>query len=323
MIGIILGVIGIVITCAFGLYSIWIYKKSKNTVSLQFRNRECYSLFSEDVNRLNIEISYNKKPLSNTLILLKARLINNGKVDIDKNRIFNPLKIKSNSDFKWLEATITSHSIGATTDIQISNKNEIQIEWDLLKKDEYIEIEALAENIGSDNSESEKAIEFYNGLVFDYRITDLNSIQNEKQLPTNEKRKNRIYKLAKVVGSIALFFGIIVLLSEIFPTYQIFPQRHIIKYGIHDGKKVKVATIKSKSAEQLQITIDNTEEELELSIKEFNEKYKIVDIKKFSISPNETIILRIFGGIYTGLGLILLILVYLRQKITNSKKRLS
>ena len=61
MIGIILTIVGIIISIGFGIYSIWSYRKSKRNISLEFQAKECYSLFKEDVNRLNIELILERK----------------------------------------------------------------------------------------------------------------------------------------------------------------------------------------------------------------------------------------------------------------------
>jgi hypothetical protein len=222
MIGTILGIVVILITIGFGIYSVVIYKKSRKTVNLEFENKECYSLFRDDVNRLNIELTYNKKPITNTLILLKARLKNNGQVDIDKNRIYNPLKVISNSDFKWLEATITSKPDGASASIEIIDSYNIQINWDLLKKDEFIDIEALSETTENKELGEEKSVVFYNNLKFDYRITDLSSIRKEKQVTSSTRRHNYIMKLAKFTGIATIIFGSVFLFFEIFPKYSFF-----------------------------------------------------------------------------------------------------
>ncbi len=173
-----IGLIGISLTIMFGIYGVYTYLKTRKKVKLNFQNKECYSLFRDDVNRLNIEVNYNNKPFNAGLILLKARLTNNGQIDIDRQRVHNPINIVCDKNYKWLEARITFHPNGANTDIIINKENKVQINWDLLKSGEYIEIECLVEIIDNE-SDDEKAVNFYNGITFDFRITDLNTISKE------------------------------------------------------------------------------------------------------------------------------------------------
>ena len=49
-----LTILGLVLTVLFGIYSIYTYRKTNKKVSMGFENKECYSLFRDDVNRLNI-----------------------------------------------------------------------------------------------------------------------------------------------------------------------------------------------------------------------------------------------------------------------------
>jgi hypothetical protein len=180
MVGIIVGVVGIILTIGFGIYSVLGYKKNRKKISLEFKKVQCYSLFKNDVARLNLEISYNNEVLSNALILLRARIINNGHTDIDENKVFKPLKLISQEEFIWLDAKSIIEPNGSTTKVQIISKNEIQIEWDLLKSDEFIEFEAIVKVSDNLSTVTDETSVFLNGITFDYRITDLNTIHKEK-----------------------------------------------------------------------------------------------------------------------------------------------
>lgn len=275
MIGVILGILGILITIGFGIYSVMVYKKSKKSVNLEFENKECYSLFKDDVNRLNIELSYNKKPITNTLILLKARLRNNGQVDIDKNRIYNPLKIISNSDFQWLEATITSKPDGVAASIDIVDSQKIQINWDLLKKDEFIELEALSETTENKKLDDEESVEFYNSLKFDYRITDLNSIHKEKQVSSKMRSHNYVSKLTKTTGFFSIILGSIFLFFEIFPKYTFLPEVQEVSYLMVKDSIDSSGYISSHKPNHIRVKIVGSDNKEYLTVSEFNSKYKL------------------------------------------------
>lgn len=312
MIGTILGILGILITLVFGGYSIWVYKKSKKNVSLEFRNKECYSLFREDVNRLNIEIVYNKTALNNTLVLLKATLLNTGHIDIDQNRIYKPLKIKSSETYKWLEATVTGSPSGAQTNIQLLNEQEVEITWDLLKQNESIEIEALVEITGKLGKEVEKGNDFFNNLTFDYRITDLNSIHKEKQISSSSRFRSIYNKFTKVTGVISILVGIIFLSFELFPELN-FMDKQVVSYAIKKDNNELVSIISSKSSGEITLQLEGDKKQ-EFSVEEFNKSYKIQRIEKTTSDPENSLFHRIIGIVYVIMGAILLILQWRRKR---------
>lgn len=317
MIGTILGILGVVITLGFGGYSIWVYKKSKKNVSLEFRNKECYSLFSEDVNRLNIELIYNKTTLNNTLILLKAKLINNGHVDIDKNRIYTPLKIKSSDVYNWLEATVTSAPRGAKTNIELLSGQEVELNWDLLKQNEYIEIEALVEIVGKLEKDEEKGTDFYNNLSFDYRITDLNSIQKEKQI-SNSKRSRSIYnKVTQIMAIITVIIGVVFLSFEFFPQLN-FMEKQVVSYAINKDNNELVTLIASENPNEITLTIEGNTEKQKITVKEFNKSYQLKGIKRTSIDPKGSTLNRVIGIIYIIMGGFLFYIKRKKKKVANN-----
>jgi hypothetical protein len=308
MIGTILGILGIIITLGFGGYSIWVYKKSKKKVSLEFRNKECYSLFREDVNRLNIELIYNNTALNNTLILLKAKLINNGHVDIDKNRIYTPLKIISSDIYNWLEATVTSAPKGAKTSIELLSGQEVELNWDLLKQNEYVEIEALVEIVGELEKEDEKGTDFYNNLSFDYRITDLNSIQKEKQISNSSRSRDIFKKTTKLMGILTIIIGVVLLSLEFFPKLN-FMEKQVVSYAINKDNNELVTIISSKNPNEITLTIDGNTEKI--TVKEFNELYQLKGIKRTSIDAKRSRFNSVIGIVYIIMGGLLL---YLNRK---------
>lgn len=323
MTGNILGLIGIILTIVFGIYSIWAYKKSKRKISLELKNEQCYSLFRDDVTRLNIELIYNKKTLTNPLILFKAKIINNGSVDIDKNRIFKPLKIISSKEFNWLEAKTIAQSSGSLSIINILKPNELQIEWDLLKSGEYIEFEALIEIIDRQKLSYDKTNDFYNGLKFDYRITDLNNILKENKTPKKTPFEF-LLKNIKIVASFSLMFGTLLFITEYYPEIRILPVQNDIILNINNGNIRVKGSIESKLSDHIQVRLSDSKEKINVSVNEFNKQYKIVNIDKVRVSFYDSLINKIFGVLLIICGSLLLILDFTRtqiiKKIRNLKK---
>lgn len=320
MIGTILGIFGILITIGFGILSVVIYKKSRKNVNLEFENKECYSLFRDDVNRLNIELSYNKKPITSTLILLKARLRNNGQVDIDKNRIYNPLKVISNSDFRWLEATITSKPKGASASVEILNRQEIQINWDLLKKDEFIEIEALSETTDNKMKGEEMSVNFYNSLKFDYRITDLSLIHKEEQVLSKMISYNSLMKSVAWTGVITIVVGCILLFFNILYKYSILPETQEVAYILEKDSTEISGHISSDKPNQIKIKKLKSEDEESITVSEFNSKYKLNGIDSTAPDSKKSRSYGVTGITYIIMGSLLFFLqLLLKRKMKKSR----
>jgi len=323
MLGNILGILGIAFTVLFGIYSIWTYRKSKRKVSIELKNEQCYSLFKDDVTRLNIELIYNKKVITNALILFKARIVNNGQVDIDKNRVFKPLKIISQNDFSWLEARLTYQPSGSTTSISLLNSNEIQIEWDLLKSTEYIEFEALIEINTSLESDDNKTSTFYNGLSFDFRITDLNNIQKEnKNRPKN--LANFVFKNTYYFSAVVIIFGALFLINEYIPSFRFLPDNKIVVMNIDNGKKQIKGYFDTQGDETLTICSVEDKSKTNISIAEFNKTNKITAIEKTIVSRKNILLNKIIGFLYIGMGLLLISLrAWVAVSLKKRKKKMS
>lgn len=135
MTGIILGILGLIVTIVLGYYSIILTRKSRQITSLTFKNVECFSLFSSVIRKLKIDVNYNDKKIEHPLILFKGEIINTGSLDIDKASIYEPLKLISSEHFNWIEINLLKESKKTNSEIVKINNKEIQICWDLLKRE--------------------------------------------------------------------------------------------------------------------------------------------------------------------------------------------
>ena len=320
MIGTILTFIGLLLTIVFGIYSIWTYRKSKKGVCLEFKNVQCYSLFRDDVTRLNIEIIYNKISVSNTLILFKGKLINTGQFDVDKNRIFDPLKVNITKNFEWLEVRPTSTPGNSTSTIKILTSNQIQIDWDLLKIGEYIEFEALV--VDNSSNKEESTIVFYNGITFECRITDLNNVVKEDMFP-NSASDNFFDKLFNLLPYFLMIFGIYILISEYYGYIEFTPKVINIEYKVDNGKSKRVVIIQPIDGNNIQIRDVNSDEKSRVSVDNFNQTYEIEKIERLHRLEFDRVINLIFGYLLISVG-ILRMIFYLVSKILKkaSKEKL-
>lgn len=310
-----IALISIILTIVFGIPSyFFLFRRSKNLVSLEFEKFSCYSLFrSTDINRLNIELKYNKKLIKNRIVLLVASISNNGQLDIDKNRIFSPLRITTNKNFKWLDATTvyfySKNSKRSKTNCKIIDDQSIEIDWDLLKKGENILIEGLAEVKDSGHRFDFKDDDFFDSLIFDHRITDLKSV---KKIKNEESNTSIIYKanrlLFKHVGKfflVAVLGGIIILTLDLVPEFNKYIYSTTMEYVISDGVEEKTVYISQGSdTDKLQVKYKDSDDILRIPFSEFYEKYTIKNVKEKPISTFSRIFSKIAGSLYIITGIL-------------------
>ncbi len=296
MTGIILAIVGLILTLIFGIYSVRNNKKSQKKISISFEKKECYSLFKEDINRLNIDINYKGKTIDNYLILFKATITNNGNLDIDKSRIFSPLKIIIDKNFKWLETNISEITNGVNADIKNITDNILELNWDLIKKNEKIEFEALIE-IPQNKEIEEITEEFYKSISFDFRITDLNKIDKIIDSNSKEIRRKKSKQKVAVMSIIMLLFGLALFFSPEAPKYlSILPISQSIEYSLKSNDTTVSVTIKAKDSNQMQLKNKDIDEEI--SISEFNKKFQIQKVNSIIDENKSKLLSRILGITY-------------------------
>lgn len=294
MIGNILGVAGLVLTIAFGIYSIWVAKKTDKKVSLGLERKECYSLFKREISRLKIDIKYNNNSIDNYLILFKGVLINNGKTDIDKSRIYKPLHIKTKKEFKWLETNVYEKPNGSSVSFNKVNDTTIELSWDLLKTKEKIEFECLIE-VPNSIVLDEISDNFYESLSFDFRITDINKIDKLSEINSSEKRKQKSKKMLLFMGIFTLIAGLYIFFSPDIPAkLALIKTKQEIEYCFSNNKDTVYTTINSKNDQT--VVFKHNDVEVEKNIQDFNKSYDLIKINKTIREPDY--FSRIMGVIY-------------------------
>lgn len=315
MIGTLIGIAGLILTLIFGIYTIWIAKKSKRKVSLGLEKKECYSLFKKEISRLNIDIKYGGDTIDNYLILFKGTLLNNGQTDIDKSRVYKPLQIKTKTEYEWLETNLYESPEGATVNLKKINKNTIELSWDLLKKQEKIEFESLIEIPQSIEIE-DISDDFYDSLVFDFRITDVNEIQKLSEVNQKEKKKNRAKRKLLGMSVFTFLAGLYITFSPELPEkFSLFKTSKEIEFELIYKTGIVYSSLKPINTEKIEVNIDNLKEEK--SVKEFNNEFRINRIKSLKITEGSILSNRLMGGSYLILS-ILTILLYFKKKTTTN-----
>lgn len=313
--GVILGVLGLIFTIVFGIYSIKQNKRFQKKVALSFRKKECYSLFREDINRLNIQVHYQEKALDNYLILFKGIITNEGNLDIDNSSVYKPLMIKTQDAFKWLEVNILEKPDGSNIEILKSTPNSIEIKWDLLKSKEKIEFEALVEVLNHEELEGVSE-EFYQTIDFDFRITNLNEVDKVQELTYKEKRGKKIWIQSLVFGTFSIIAGLNMTLTPYIEKWTLFSRSFPLetRYEIIELNDTSYVTIRAKSTDLIEVQDINNNKKRVLTLSDFNTRIDHIKISSFDDDKRNLSIV-LLGGVYLLMGMLLIILGYdIRRK---------
>lgn len=288
MLEIIIGVIGVILTLGFSIYSIKRMKKSAPKVELTFAKDECFSIIDESYNDLGLDIKYKGEKITNSIILLKATLRNSGTQDVDKNLIFQPLKIITTENYKWLEAKVKSSPENSNIDVSINATNELILNWDLLKENESLGFEMVIEEVHKTENEFPSTINFYDNLKFEHRITNLKNIIKDSYNTTLKKRSMKIFITWLFVGLLYLAVGV----SAIFIP-NIKGLQDII-YSVQYQNTVINVKINPQLDNLLKLENIDKNEKIELGVDKFNKDYKIqsVELQK---DERRSLFMRILG----------------------------
>lgn len=175
---IILSVLGLILTALSIILLFYNYYKAK--ITFIFENS--IPLFDSLTNSFNgLSIKYKDNTINQGLILISGYLVNDGKKDINKNMIDEPLSILFSSDYKIHEINISDKSEGFEPKIEVDeDQTKIVIDWTLFRKNEYLKIEILIEipieQISNNRSEINLKYQIQNNLKFYHRISDTEKI---------------------------------------------------------------------------------------------------------------------------------------------------
>ncbi len=274
-----IGIIGVILTAGFSIYSLRKMKKTTPKIELSFSKNECFSLIDESYNELGLDIKYKGNKITNSVILLKAIIKNTGSLDIDRNLVFSPLKIISLPQYKWLEAKIVSTPIDANIELKISTPNELTLIWDLLKENEWIEIEMVIEETEKPQNEVPSTVNFYDNIKFEYRITNLKNIKKDSYSVSFQKINNRFFKIWFSLGLIYLIMGVTL------PTLPFLLNRQNLVYVVRFDNSTSKLELTPKKDSLLKIKNLENLEENEINIKDFNVNYEILSIETQKENP--------------------------------------
>jgi len=285
---------------------------------LQFKRNECFSLFDSAIERLKIDIKYLDKEVKNPLILFRGELVNEGTLDIDKSSIYEPLIITVSENYEWLEINSIESDNNINSSFSKISKSEIEIKWDLLKKGENLEFEALVETKKKDskNKSTNEYIDFYNSLEFKCRITNLDKVECSDRYESEESISKFKRFIIPEAMSLSLIFLFILLpfTNKYFQTTKDFAN---IYYEIHDKKGDSIFISQIIPVEENLIFLKGINGKKEkITTETFNAKYGI----KKATNVKEALLSKIVKIV--GIILSLMIFIHIVARFLPKRKKI-
>jgi hypothetical protein len=185
----ILSILGIIVSLLFGAWGIYLAVSRRYPGEITFVREQTIPLFDAIVKNLpEMAVLYKTNPVSPNVVLLRGSLINTGSRDISSLMVERPISLRLPEGSRWLSATVISRSRDVKASVKIVEPRSISFENGLLRRNEFIRFQALADmsNKGSDAEEASARREEYfkDSLHFDHRIQDTGSVKSFELLPS-------------------------------------------------------------------------------------------------------------------------------------------
>lgn len=262
----ILSTIGLIATIGFGIWGIIIAINKRYPGRITFVEENAIGLFNSIIKSFpEIKLQYNSSPISEQMIYLKASFINTGSRDLSTKDSAQKLKIELPNDYKWINCKITRHSKDIECNLT-NNNREIIFDFDLLRKNEFIQFEAFAEI----KNTVRPALTFRKSLSFSHRIP--NTAKIDKQIYLDEDQiKNKRYNFKK-----KLFLTTLLLLMTVGITaYNYIKKTSELEYKyLSDGKEY-IVKISTEGIDKININDSKNNFNKTMPINEFNSQTKL------------------------------------------------
>jgi hypothetical protein len=242
-------IISIALTIFFGILAIFAFidqKRSKYSIS--FGLIESYS-FMKKLDSIDVKLTHKNIEFDNALVL-KTVFCNNGKEDIDNYRIKKPISIILPQNYQCLDFAISDKENLSKASASKIKDNEMMLRWELLKPGESIKTEAFItyKNTGETN-EPITAINFFDSITLDYRITNIGKIKKTQPRELKLKRLFFLFYLA-LFGCILLLLGI--------PELTNLGQRYALNYDfVLNGDTTNTYFISPKNSNEIKVFKSN------------------------------------------------------------------
>ena len=248
--------IGIIVTICSIILTFFTISNKK----IRYWQVEAESIFSNRIKEIkHLKILYNDEEISDNVIILKTIIENNGKKDIDKSIIYEPMKISFNESIELIDAEIIDSPGGI---ILSKDKNSIIFRCDLLKKKEFVIIKILlkVKNEKLQTIKSDELLKKYTNIS--YRITDIDKV---KKINYTKAILKKISKDQLIIFSIlACFFYLMIFIGFSLDSYQVRYESPLLTEQYY--------SLKGKSKNTIKIYGDN--EKKIVTLDEINEAQK-------------------------------------------------
>ncbi len=222
-----IGILGLPLS----IFGIYITYKFRTKIQLHYYQHASISLLSTLKNdNSDLKIYFKNNEIADNIVLYRASLINTGLTDIDKSISYSPVTFVAPENFRIMDFKIVGTSTNVNGVIHYTEK-EALIEWDLLKKDEYLKFESILEYKSiAKNKFIDAGSRFRNNIKFNHRISNLREI---KEL----KIEQRIPIWKKIILAIIIFIAISffawTFLKLLDPNYRVFYTSDSVPFEIN------------------------------------------------------------------------------------------
>ena len=233
-------VLSIALTVLGILLSVLLYqlqKKKKYPSKLNYSILECsrfLSTITEGFNDLSLKL--NDALITNNIYYTRLVVFNTRMSDVCADGNIGGIRFKLDNQSKWVSAQIKSESDNVDAGIQICNdaSDTMILNFSLLKKDEFVIIEALMEAKNSLLSSDGE------GLSLSHRIPELDKLTYLSSVSRRE------YELRR--KSFRLKMGYVILCVLLLIVSLLIPDRGMVQYKNNlDGKRYSVSVDKDEN----------------------------------------------------------------------------
>jgi competence protein ComGC len=293
--GLLWTIIGITATIIVGYITIRIASKDSKTmqqqVKLSFIKQGAFSLYRELVEGIDgFEITYSGNPVKKGLYLVRSTLINSGNVDLDSKNIYKALSLEFPDGCEIISCEIVNKSKDVNANYEIIDKKSIELKWDLLKVNEFINLNYFVQL-------NENPPEILEKPQFTHRIANLKDISIEKfphfdyDMFMYDFKTNKGYLYFSIAILLIAFFVSICIIMDIPSLTSDFKQIHY--YMSDNTGKTTIVKITPYGNNMVKLYNVNTKEKIKLMSDELFKQY---EFKSFVIynTPFAYFILAIF-----------------------------
>ena len=144
-----IGILGIILTIVIGIFGIFYAFKLRNFPRITYIREAFIPLFRSIAKNMNgLEINFEGKPISPSLLLLKGAFVNTGNSDIDSSGIHEQLRLLLPQSCRFIKAKIIKSSSKVNATATTIDDFTLEFSWELLKKNEFFHLKIFFNPFG-------------------------------------------------------------------------------------------------------------------------------------------------------------------------------